>query len=47
MPSYAYQIDVRDRWAIIAYVRALQMSQWAAADVVPPDELQKLEQQKQ
>jgi mono/diheme cytochrome c family protein len=47
MPSYAYQIDVRDRWAIIAYIRALQMSQWAPADVVPPDELQKLEQQKQ
>lgn len=27
MPSYAGQIDARDRWAIIAYVRALQLSQ--------------------
>jgi mono/diheme cytochrome c family protein len=27
MPSYAPQIPVEDRWAIIAYVRALQLSQ--------------------
>jgi len=27
MPSYAAQIAVQDRWAIIAYVRALQESQ--------------------
>jgi mono/diheme cytochrome c family protein len=27
MPSYAPQIPVQDRWAIIAYVRALQVSQ--------------------
>ncbi|HSD45496.1 MAG TPA: cytochrome c [Pyrinomonadaceae bacterium] len=27
MPSYAAQIPVQDRWAIIAYVRALQASQ--------------------
>jgi mono/diheme cytochrome c family protein len=27
MPSYASQIAVQDRWAIIAYIRALQMSQ--------------------
>jgi mono/diheme cytochrome c family protein len=26
MPSYATQIPVQDRWAIIAYVRALQLS---------------------
>ena len=24
MPGYADQIPVRDRWAIVAYVRALQ-----------------------
>ena len=47
MPPYAYQVDARDRWAIIAYIRALQMSQWAPANAVPPDELQKLEQQRQ
>ena len=27
MPSYAAQIPVRDRWAIVAYIRALQLSQ--------------------
>lgn len=27
MPSYSSQIPVQDRWAIIAYVRALQLSQ--------------------
>lgn len=27
MPSYAAQIPVRDRWAIVAYLRALQLSQ--------------------
>jgi hypothetical protein len=27
MPSYANQIPVRDRWAIVAYLRALQASQ--------------------
>ncbi len=28
MPSYATQIPVEDRWAIVAYVRALQRSQY-------------------
>jgi mono/diheme cytochrome c family protein len=27
MPSYASQIPVEDRWAIVAYIRALQLSQ--------------------
>jgi hypothetical protein len=27
MPAYGPQIPVRDRWAIVAYVRALQLSQ--------------------
>ncbi len=27
MPSYASQIPAKDRWAIIAYIRALQLSQ--------------------
>lgn len=34
MPPYAAQIPVQDRWAIIAYVRALQLSQQKA--VQPP-----------
>jgi mono/diheme cytochrome c family protein len=37
MPSYAPQIPVQDRWAIIAYIRALQASQenTAAATASP------------
>ncbi len=38
MPSYAQQIPVQDRWAIIAYIRALQLSQQnpqAAAGATP------------
>jgi cytochrome c5 len=37
MPSYASQIPVQDRWAIIAYIRALQISQQnlAAASASP------------
>jgi mono/diheme cytochrome c family protein len=30
MPAYAPQIPVQDRWAIIAYIRALQLSQQTA-----------------
>lgn len=35
MPGYAQQIPVADRWAIVAYVRALQRSQNASAGDVP------------
>jgi mono/diheme cytochrome c family protein len=31
MPKYAAQIPVQDRWAIIAYIRALQLSQQGVA----------------
>jgi mono/diheme cytochrome c family protein len=31
MPDYKAQISVRDRWNIVAYLRALQLSQHAAA----------------
>jgi mono/diheme cytochrome c family protein len=37
MPDYAGQIAVRDRWAIVAYVRALQLSTHATLADVPPD----------
>jgi mono/diheme cytochrome c family protein len=37
MPAYGSQIPVEDRWAIVAYVRALQRSQNANVDDVPPD----------
>ena len=35
MPSYAAQIPVRDRWAIVAYIRALQLSHNATLADVP------------
>ncbi len=37
MPDYAVQIPVRDRWAIAAYMRALQLSQNASVAQLPPD----------
>lgn len=37
MPDYASQIEVSDRWAIAAYVKALQLSQNAPLSDVPPD----------
>jgi mono/diheme cytochrome c family protein len=37
MPAYGSQISVEDRWAIVAYVRALQRSQDATVDDVPPE----------
>lgn len=37
MPAYGPQINVEDRWAVVAYVRALQLSQNATLDDVPPD----------
>jgi mono/diheme cytochrome c family protein len=43
MPDYAEQIPARDRWAIIAYVRALQFSQHAAMEDVPAAERERLE----
>ena len=43
MPSYASRIPVVDRWRIIAYVRALQLSQAAKLSDVPPDIRQQLQ----
>ena len=43
MPNYAGSISPADRWAIIAYIRALQRSQLARLDDVPPEERTKLE----
>jgi mono/diheme cytochrome c family protein len=38
MPDYAAQINVKDRWAIVAYVRALQLSEHATVADVPADQ---------
>jgi len=35
MPEYASQISPEDRWKIVAYIRALQLSQNATANDVP------------
>ncbi|HZR82245.1 MAG TPA: cytochrome c [Candidatus Binatia bacterium] len=43
MPSYATQVPVADRWAITAYVRALQLSQHATIADVPGADRARLE----
>jgi hypothetical protein len=42
MPDYRQQILTRDRWAVIAYIRALQLSQNATPSDVPVEERGKL-----
>ena len=42
MYDYSDRIPVQDRWAIIAYIRALQLSQNARLQDVPESERQKL-----
>jgi mono/diheme cytochrome c family protein len=37
MSDYSAQITVEDRWAVVAYVRALQLSQNARLEDVPAD----------
>lgn len=43
MPDYAAQISPEDRWAIIAYIRALQLSQNARVGDVPAADRGKLD----
>ena len=38
MPDYAQQVSPADRWAIVAYIRALQLSQAATVNDVPAGE---------
>ena len=42
MGSYGANVVVQDRWAIVAYLRALQLSQLASLDDVPPQLRDKL-----
>lgn len=37
MPSYAHEVPPADRVAVVAYIRALQLSQRAAIDELPED----------
>jgi hypothetical protein len=43
MASYASRVPVDDRWAIVAYIRALQLARNATVQDVPPAERSKLE----
>jgi hypothetical protein len=45
MPEHQDQIPAHDRWAIVAYVRALQESQDAHPEDISPQELRRLEAQ--
>ena len=42
MPAYGAQLSVEDRWAVVAYVRALQRSQRARIEDVPEDSRSRL-----
>lgn len=44
MPGYAHQVPVADRWAIVAYMRALQRSQYAPEEDLPSSVLAQIEQ---
>ncbi len=46
MPSYRHQVPVADRWAIVAYLRALQLSQNATLQDVPEEQREKLREVK-
>jgi mono/diheme cytochrome c family protein len=43
MASYAAELTIEERWAIVAYVRALQLSQGTPAVELPADVRQRLE----
>ncbi len=42
MPDYRAQVTVADRWRIVAYIRALQLSEHATTSDVPADQLKQL-----
>lgn len=42
MPSYANQLSEQDRWAVIAYIRALQFSRNLRLDQLPPEDRAKM-----
>ena len=44
MPDYAAQVQPVDRWAIVAYVRALQLSHNASVNDIPSQDREKLDQ---
>lgn len=42
MPGYAEKLSPADRWAVVAYVRALQRAKHASVDELPPDLVEQL-----
>lgn len=44
MYAYGSRVEPMDRWAIVAYVRALQLSQQAAVSELPPADQQQLQE---
>jgi len=44
MYSYASRVEPADRWAIVAYIRALQLSEKGTINAVPPADRAQLEQ---
>lgn len=47
MASYQAELPVRERWAVVAYIRALQISQATPLDRAPAEERQRLEREPQ
>jgi len=47
MPSYADKVAPQDRWAVAAYIRALQLSQHATINDAPPEDRAKLQSEGQ
>ena len=45
MYSYASRVEPQDRWAIVAYIRALQLSQDGVSSDVPAGDMQRLQTQ--
>lgn len=43
MPSYAGQVKVEDRWAIVAYIRALQLAQRAPLAELSPEDRRRVQ----
>ncbi len=45
MGPYSAELNVKERWAVVAYIRALQISQSGSLDQAPPEERSRLEQE--
>lgn len=45
MPPYAEHLSAQERWGVVAYVRALQLSQRARLESAPPEVRQRLQRE--